>query len=189
MRRCGAFWMSAASQPRCTPHAPQGIYAGMDLTSVVSTLESHWVVLEAELAEIHKDYAAMRAFTRKYGEYWNRSLTTLKKMRMEKENQLKECVKQCACALQPHAQRPCPSCLAGSSSKWSSSTCIFSKAVTSATSSRRSRPPSRRSRTSWHRSCRLRSSHPSLPTLRIRLQCRSVRAGEREPGPESGPQG
>uniref|UniRef100_A0A7S3RH43 Uncharacterized protein n=1 Tax=Strombidinopsis acuminata TaxID=141414 RepID=A0A7S3RH43_9SPIT len=68
----------------------QGPYAGMDLSAVVSTLESHWVVLEAELAEIKKDYVTMRSFTRKYGEYWSRSLATLRKLRVEKENLLKE---------------------------------------------------------------------------------------------------
>lgn len=62
----------------------------MDLSAVVSTLESHWVVLEAELAEIKKDYVTMRSFTRKYGEYWSRSLATLRKLRVEKENLLKE---------------------------------------------------------------------------------------------------
>ena len=36
----------------------KGEYASMDLTSVVGTLESHWVVLDAELAEA-------RAATRK----------------------------------------------------------------------------------------------------------------------------
>ena len=59
----------------------KGEYASMDLTSVVGTLESHWVVLDAELAEIKKDIASLRSLTRKYGEYWNRSLGTLKKVR------------------------------------------------------------------------------------------------------------
>ena len=68
----------------------KGEYASMDLTSVVGTLESHWVVLDAELAEIKKDIASLRSLTRKYGEYWNRSLGTLKKLRVQKENLLKE---------------------------------------------------------------------------------------------------
>lgn len=72
----------------------------MDLSGVLSTLESHWVVLEAELNEIRKDYAAMRTLTRKYGEYWNCSLATLKKLRVQKENLLKECV--------PLAEADCP---------------------------------------------------------------------------------
>lgn len=83
---------------------------------VISTLESHWVVLDAELSEIRKDYAALRTvraclpglsvlqpsltsrvlracpqLTRKYGEFWNRSLQQLKKQRAQKENLLKEC--------------------------------------------------------------------------------------------------
>ena len=52
----------------------------MDLTAVVSTLESHWVVLEAELAEIRKDFATLRALTRKHGEFWGRSMAHLKKL-------------------------------------------------------------------------------------------------------------
>ena len=68
----------------------KGEYASMDLTSVVGTLESHWVVLDAELAEIKKDITSLRSLTRKYGEYWNRSLGTLKKLRVQKENLLKE---------------------------------------------------------------------------------------------------
>ena len=39
----------------------------VDLTGVVSTLESHWVVLDAELSEIRKDFAVLRALTRKHG--------------------------------------------------------------------------------------------------------------------------
>ena len=69
----------------------KGEYASMDLTSVVGTLESHWVVLDAELAEIKKDIASLRSLTRKYGEFWNRSLAQLKKARTQKENLLKEC--------------------------------------------------------------------------------------------------
>ena len=39
--------------------AAAGGYAEMDLTRIVSTLESHWVVLDAELSEIRKDYATL----------------------------------------------------------------------------------------------------------------------------------
>ena len=69
----------------------QGVYSEMDLTGVVSTLESHWVVLDAELSEIKKDCATLRALTRKHGEFWNRSMAQLKKLRTQKENLLKEC--------------------------------------------------------------------------------------------------
>eukprot|EP00908_Phaeocystis_cordata_P023875 Transcript_633.p1 GENE.Transcript_633~~Transcript_633.p1 ORF type:complete len:134 (+),score=51.69 Transcript_633:80-481(+) len=72
------------------PSSSKGPYANMDLVGIVSTLESHWVVLDAELSEIRKDYAALRTLTRKYGEFWNRSLTQLKKVRTQKENLLKE---------------------------------------------------------------------------------------------------
>lgn len=64
----------------------------MDLTGVVSTLESHWVVLDAELSEVRKDFATLRALTRKHGEFWNRPMAQLKKLRVQKENLLKECV-------------------------------------------------------------------------------------------------
>ena len=64
----------------------------VDLTGVVSTLESHWVVLDAELSEIRKDFATLRALTRKHGEFWNRPMAQLKKLRVQKENLLKECV-------------------------------------------------------------------------------------------------
>lgn len=70
--------------------ASAGVYADMDLTGIVSTLESHWVVLDAELSEIRKDYATLRALTRKHGEFWNRSMAQLKKLRVQKENLLKE---------------------------------------------------------------------------------------------------
>ena len=43
----------------------KGEYASMDLTSVVGTLESHWVVLDAELAEIKKDIAAKKKLLEK----------------------------------------------------------------------------------------------------------------------------
>ena len=67
-----------------------GIYAEMDLTGVISTLESHWVVLDAELSEIRKDFATLRALTRKHGDFWSRSMAQLKKLRTQKENLLKE---------------------------------------------------------------------------------------------------
>ena len=67
-----------------------GVYASMDLTGVVSTLESHWVVLDAELSEIKKDFATLRALTRKHGDFWSRPMAQLKKLRTQKENLLKE---------------------------------------------------------------------------------------------------
>ena len=52
--------MSALTARRKT----QGAYADMGLTPVVGILESHWVVLEAELSEIKKDTAALRMLVR-----------------------------------------------------------------------------------------------------------------------------
>ena len=153
--------------PQSSPRPDlQGTYAGMDLSGVLSTLESHWVVLEAELAEIRKDHSAMRTFTRKYGEgYWNRSLATLKKLRVEKETYLKEYVpaesgdtmgaatSHARAHAHAHAQvlrrGSCSSLaplLAGSSSRWSCSTCTSNRAATSVANSRSSRLPSRRRR-------------------------------------------
>ena len=60
---------------------------------MISTLESHWVVLDAELSEIKKDFATLRALTNKHGEFWNRPMAQLKKLRVQKENLLKECVR------------------------------------------------------------------------------------------------
>jgi hypothetical protein len=68
-----------------------GLYAEMDLTGVVSTLESHWVVLDAELSEIRKDFATLKALSRKHGDFWSRPMAQLKKLRTQKENLLKEC--------------------------------------------------------------------------------------------------
>jgi len=72
------------------PKSARGLYADMDLTGVVSTLESHWVVLDAELSEIRKDFATLRSLTRKHGEFWTRPMAQLKKLRTQKENLLKE---------------------------------------------------------------------------------------------------
>ena len=69
-----------------------GLYAEMDLTGVVSTLESHWAVLDAELSEIKKDFMTLRTITRKHGDFWSRPMAQLKKLRTQKENLLKECV-------------------------------------------------------------------------------------------------
>ena len=82
-----------------------GLYADMDLTGVVSTLESHWVVLDAELSEIRKDFGTLRALTRKHGDFWSRPMAQLKKLRTQKENLLKECA--ALPAAQPCDQQPC----------------------------------------------------------------------------------
>ena len=81
-----------------------GLYADMDLTGVVSTLESHWVVLDAELSEIRKDFGTLRALTRKHGDFWSRPMAQLKKLRTQKENLLKECA--ALPAAQPFDQQP-----------------------------------------------------------------------------------
>ena len=89
------------------PKRATGLYASMDLTGVVSTLESHWVVLDAELSEIRKDFATLRALTRKHGDFWSRPMAQLKKLRAQKENLLKESAARApprvpACAASPH---------------------------------------------------------------------------------------
>ena len=78
-----------------------GLYSALDLTGVISTLESHWVVLDAELSEIRKDFTTLRGLTRKHGDFWSRPLAQLKKLRTQKENLLKESVPHIA-RLGPH---------------------------------------------------------------------------------------
>ena len=61
------------SESGCGSHSPNktmskpkraaGLYAEMDLTGVVSTLESHWVVLDAELSEVRLALALALALT------------------------------------------------------------------------------------------------------------------------------
>ena len=60
-------------------------YGQMDLTGVISTLESHWVVLDAELSEIRKDFAILKALTRKHGDFWSWPIAQLKKLCTQKE--------------------------------------------------------------------------------------------------------
>ena len=84
--------MSARKPARTSANA--GPYADMALTPVVSTLESHWVVLEAELSEIRKDTASLRKLTRQYGDNWKASLAQLKRLRAHKETLLKECARR-----------------------------------------------------------------------------------------------
>ena len=123
------------------------LYAEMDLTGVVSTLESHWVVLDAELSEIRKDFATLKALTRKHGDFWSRPMAQLKKLRTQKENLLKEYAPHTRASNSP---RPLPGSnrgprppltplqiqtllfIAGSNSRWSSSTCTSSRAATCA---------------------------------------------------------
>ena len=120
-----------------------GLYAEMDLTGVVSTLESHWVVLDAELSEIKKDFNTLRALTRKHGDFWSRPMAQLKKLRTQKENLLKECAgvhspQPRSVVLLAPLRRPPPrapthaplvSWCAGSNSRWSSSTSTSSRVV------------------------------------------------------------
>ena len=77
--------------PKSARAGANSLYGQMDLTGVISTLESHWVVLDAELSEIRKDFATLKALTHKHGDFWSRPMAQLKKLRTQKENLLKEC--------------------------------------------------------------------------------------------------
>ena len=171
--------MRFSMAPKSARAGANSLYGQMDLTGVISTLESHWVVLDAELSEIRKDFNSLKALTHKHGDFWSRPMAQLKKLRTQKENLLKEYA-----AAQPrvHAaarlrmrysgltrSRPCCAhTLTGLSSRWSSSTCTSSRAATCAQSFRASHRSSKPHQLSCSRSSPLRSSRRSWPTRRIR---------------------
>ena len=82
-------WRSRRMDSVCRKRQ-SSLYADMDLSGVVGTLESHWVVLDAEVTEIRKDYDTLCHFAAKHGDAWSRSMSHLKKLRIKKENLLKE---------------------------------------------------------------------------------------------------
>ena len=82
--------MRFSMAPKSARAGANSLYGQMDLTGVISTLESHWVVLDAELSEIRKDFNSLKALTHKHGDFWSRPMAQLKKLRTQKENLLKE---------------------------------------------------------------------------------------------------
>jgi hypothetical protein len=61
----------------------------MDIITVVTTLDTYWTVIEAELVEIDKDINQCHVFQRRYGsQYWTKSLTKLQNIKRLKETQV-----------------------------------------------------------------------------------------------------
>lgn len=56
----------------------ENIEAKSDLVNVLGQLESHWVVLEAEVVEVNKDIAYCEQCLHKYGDYFAHPLQNLK---------------------------------------------------------------------------------------------------------------
>ena len=71
--------------------------AKSDLVNVLSSLEAHWHVLEAEVIEINRDIEYSEQCLRKYGEWFNSPLQYLRELKRTKKN------KMCAA---PTARRP-----------------------------------------------------------------------------------
>ena len=73
--------------------------AKSDLVNVLSSLEAHWHVLEAEVIEINRDIEYSEQCLRKYGEWFSSPLQYLRELKRTKKN------KMCAA---PTAHRPPP---------------------------------------------------------------------------------
>uniref|UniRef100_A0A7S3X8L5 Uncharacterized protein n=1 Tax=Strombidinopsis acuminata TaxID=141414 RepID=A0A7S3X8L5_9SPIT len=67
--------------------------AKSDLVSVLSSLEAHWHVLEAEVIEINRDIDYCEQCLRKYGEWFNSPLQYLKELKRTKKNKMKEIIR------------------------------------------------------------------------------------------------
>mmetsp|Transcript_5815 Transcript_5815/g.13941 ORF Transcript_5815/g.13941 Transcript_5815/m.13941 type:complete len:109 (+) Transcript_5815:232-558(+) len=66
--------------------------AKSDLVNVLSRLEAHWVVLEAELVEINKDITYCEQCVKKYGEYFTYPLQHLKDLKRTKKQKMKDII-------------------------------------------------------------------------------------------------
>ena len=62
--------------------------AKSDLVNVLSSLEAHWHVLEAEVVEINKDIEYCEQCLRKYGEWFNSPLQYLRELKRTKKNKM-----------------------------------------------------------------------------------------------------
>ena len=72
--------------------------AKSDLVNVLSSLEAHWHVLEAEVVEINRDIEYCEQCLRKYGEWFNSPLQYLR-VRMSARAQREALLSTCAPAL------------------------------------------------------------------------------------------
>ena len=77
--------VSRATSPSRRPYGIQGdvaleefAKAKSDLVNVLSSLEAHWHVLEAEVVEINRDIDYCEQCLRKYGEWFNSPLQYLR---------------------------------------------------------------------------------------------------------------
>ena len=57
-----------------------------DLLSVVTTLEAHKAVYEAEIEEIEKDLSHLMRMTEQYGNFWEKALYSLKRLAANRRN-------------------------------------------------------------------------------------------------------
>merc|ERR1711871_1032862 len=64
-----------------------------ELVSVLTSLEAHWTILEAELMEINRDMEQCEQCVRKYGDYFTPPLQYLKELKYMKKNKMKDIVK------------------------------------------------------------------------------------------------
>ena len=62
--------------------------AKSDLVNVLSSLEAHWHVLEAEVVEINRDIEYCEQCLRKYGEWFNSPLQYLRELKRTKKNKM-----------------------------------------------------------------------------------------------------
>jgi len=67
--------------------------AKSDLVNVLSSLEAHWHVLEAEVVEINRDIDYCEQCLRKYGEWFNSPLQYLRELKRTKKNKMKEIIR------------------------------------------------------------------------------------------------
>ena len=67
--------------------------AKSDLINVLSSLEAHWHVLEAEVVEINRDIEYCEQCLRKYGEWFNSPLQYLRELKRTKKNKMKEIIR------------------------------------------------------------------------------------------------
>lgn len=62
--------------------------AKSDLVNVLSSLEAHWHVLEAEVIEINRDIEQSEQCVRKYGEWFSSPLQYLRELKRTKKNKM-----------------------------------------------------------------------------------------------------
>ena len=67
--------------------------AKSDLVNVLSSLEAHWHVLEAEVVEINRDIDYCEQCLRKYGEWFNSPLQYLRELKRTKKNKMKDIIR------------------------------------------------------------------------------------------------